>query len=73
MGTGADVPHVWVIEVETTVSGARALGKVLGEQGFTGTFIDGDIAGLVRDGARWRRMMKGGEADGSETVHEARH
>ena len=64
VGTELDVPHTWVIEVETTVAGAREVGKVLGAHGFTGRFIDGDIAGLARDGARWRKHMKGGDDNG---------
>ena len=71
VGTEKDVPHVWVIEVFASIADARRIGRVLGENGLTGKFIDGDIAGLARDGAKWRRMMKGGEADGSKTVHEA--
>lgn len=62
VGTEKDVPHVWVIEVVASIAGARKLGRVLGENGFTGKFIDGDIAGLARDGARYRKMMEGGES-----------
>ena len=64
VGTEKDVPHVWVIEVVTSIAGARKLGQVLGENGFTGKFIDGDIAGLARDGARYRKLMKGGDEVG---------
>lgn len=63
MGTERDVPHAWVIEVEASVAGAREIGKVLGGLGFTGRFIDGDIAGLARDGARWRKMQRGGDGN----------
>jgi hypothetical protein len=61
VGTEKDVPHVWVIEVVTSIAGARKLGKVLGENGFTGKFIDGDIAGLARDGALFRKLKGGDE------------
>ena len=61
VGTDEDKPHVWVIEVVISLAEARKLGAVLGEHGFTGKFIDGDIAGLARDGAKWRRLRKGGE------------
>ena len=66
VGTEADVPHLWVIEIVLSVKQARELGGVLGENGYTGKFIDGDIASLARDGAKWRRMQKekGGEQVG---------
>ena len=73
VGTERDPPRPWVIEVVTTFDGVRKFGSVLGRQGFTGRFVDGDIAGLARDGAKWRRMMRGGDdRDGDEAVHEAR-
>ncbi len=64
VGTERDVSHTWVIQVEATVAGARELGRILGERGYDGRFIDGDIAGLARDGAKWRRMMRGGDEVG---------
>ena len=59
-----EVPHKWVIEVtqEMTCTQACELGKVLGANGYTGHFHDGDVAGLVMDGVRWRRLKKGGES-----------
>lgn len=55
-------PRKWVIEItqELTCSQACDLGKVLGESGYTGRFLDGDVASLARDGAKWRRLKKGG-------------
>lgn len=61
-----ETPHKWVIEItqDMTTDEACELGRVLGSHGFTGHFHGGDIASLVRDGARWRKHMKGGEPDG---------
>lgn len=64
VGGDRDVRHLWVIEVDLSVAEARELGGILGKHGFTGKFIDGDIAGLARDGAKWRRLQKGGDNDG---------
>ncbi|MBQ9001110.1 MAG: hypothetical protein IJ087_04575 [Eggerthellaceae bacterium] len=60
-------PKKWVIEVtqEMTTDEACALGKALGQAGYTGKFIAGDQAGLIADGAKWRyeqRKAKGGDA-----------
>ena len=67
VGTERDLSHTWVIQVEATVAGARELGRILGERGYDGRFIDGDIAGLARDGGKWRRMMRGGDEVGKAT------
>ena len=64
VGGERDARHPWVIEVELSVAEARELGGILGKHGFTGKFIDGDIADLSRDGAKWRRAQKGGDEDG---------
>jgi hypothetical protein len=61
VGTEADMPHTWVIEVFLSVQQARELGKVLGKAGYTGKFIDGDIASLALDGAKYRKMKGGDE------------
>lgn len=61
-----ETPHAWVIEVTQPMTNSEAceLGRALGEHGYTGRFHSGDVASLVRDGAKWRQMMKGGDDNG---------
>lgn len=59
-------PHKWVIEITQLMTTQQAcdLGKALGLHGYTGHFHSGDVASLVRDGAKWRHFQKGGDDDG---------
>ena len=54
-----DEPHPVVIELTQpiTCEQARELGQVLGANGFTGTFVGGDIASLVKLGAEYKRQQ----------------
>ena len=60
------LPQTWVIEITQpmTVEEACELGRKLGECGYTGHFHTGDVAGMVRDGAKWRQLQKGGGENG---------
>ena len=56
----------WVIEIDQMLTATEAceLGRKLGECGYTGHFHTGDVASLVRDGAKWRQQQKkGGGSD----------
>ena len=60
-----DRPHAVVIELaqEVTCEQCRELGKILGANGYQGSFVGGSIAELVRLGAQKKRedMARGGE------------
>lgn len=51
-----DEPHSVVIQLDQkiTCAQAQALGKILGANGFTGSFVGGDTAELCRLGAMWK-------------------
>lgn len=62
VGTSADVPHAWVIEIDSmSVAKARELGRVLAEHGLSGHFLSGELADQLREYAKWRHEQKGGE------------
>lgn len=56
---GIDAPHRVVIELtqEITCKEAQELGKVLGAAGYTGVFVDGDVAQLCALGAEYKRLQ----------------
>lgn len=63
VGTAADVPHAWVIEIDSmSVAKARELGRVLAEHGLSGHFLSGELADQLREYAKWRHQQKGGES-----------
>lgn len=74
-----DEPHDWVIFIDPiTTKQAQELGKLMGANGYTGTFHDGPYAyhmrryKVLRD--EYKKLvegLKGGDGDGSETVHQA--
>lgn len=64
VGTEADEARAWTISVTMTVAQAREVGRVLGERGVHGLFLDGEPADNLRKYAIWRRSQKGGEYDG---------
>lgn len=62
VGGAGDVPCAWVIQIDSmTVAKAREIGRLLGQHGVTGRFVAGEIAENMREFAKIRKQMQGGE------------
>ena len=64
VGTEADVPHAWVISIDSmSIAKAREVGRILGQNDVHGVFLDGNMATNISRYAKWREAQrrKGGE------------
>ena len=60
VGTEADVPHAWVISIDSmSIAKAREIGRILGQNGVHGHFLDGSMATNINRYAKWRQAQRG--------------